>query len=145
SLKQRLVGPIGSRRSAETLVTTRKKSWRLDGHKLDRQRDWLGVSGRESTSIARRLACATLRRYSVPCGRCTRESRDRDRQHGPKVGGRLSVHRVPPCPPALYADTKLQRLQVLSRVRRASRLGRARAAQGRDGAVLRRRGLDGPR
>jgi hypothetical protein len=26
------------------LVATRKKSWRLDGHKLDRQRDWLGVS-----------------------------------------------------------------------------------------------------
>jgi hypothetical protein len=46
SLRQGLVGPIGSRRSAEMLVTTRKKSWRLDGHKLDRQRDWLGVSGR---------------------------------------------------------------------------------------------------
>jgi hypothetical protein len=25
------------------VVATRKKSWRLDGHKLDRQRDWLGV------------------------------------------------------------------------------------------------------
>jgi hypothetical protein len=26
------------------VVATRKKSWRLDGSNLDRQRDWLGVS-----------------------------------------------------------------------------------------------------
>ena len=26
------------------VVATRKKSWRLDGLKVDRQRDWLGVS-----------------------------------------------------------------------------------------------------
>ena len=36
--------PIGCLSSAETVVATRKKNWRLDGHKLDRQRDWLGVS-----------------------------------------------------------------------------------------------------
>jgi hypothetical protein len=35
--------PIGFPRSAETVVATRKKGWRLDGHKLDRQRDWLDV------------------------------------------------------------------------------------------------------
>jgi hypothetical protein len=40
------VPPIGYGRSAGTLVATRKKSWRLDGHKADRQRDWLGVSKR---------------------------------------------------------------------------------------------------
>ena len=37
------------------LVATRKKSWRLDGHKLDRQRDWLGVSKTHSISTARGL------------------------------------------------------------------------------------------
>jgi hypothetical protein len=42
------VPPIGCLRSAETVVATRKKSWRLDGHKLDRQRDWLGVSKMQS-------------------------------------------------------------------------------------------------
>jgi hypothetical protein len=38
------LSPIGCPSSAETVVATRKKSWRLDGHKLDRQRDWLDVS-----------------------------------------------------------------------------------------------------
>jgi hypothetical protein len=28
-----------------------RRSWRLDGHKLDRQRDWLGVSNRHSTPL----------------------------------------------------------------------------------------------
>jgi hypothetical protein len=35
------------------LVATRKKSWRLDGHNLDRQRDWLDVSKKQSISSAR--------------------------------------------------------------------------------------------
>jgi hypothetical protein len=43
---------IGCLRSAETVVATRKKSWRLDGHKLDRQRDWLEVSEKHSISSA---------------------------------------------------------------------------------------------
>jgi hypothetical protein len=40
--------PAGDLRSAGEVVATRKKSWRLDGHKLDRQRDWLGVSKKQS-------------------------------------------------------------------------------------------------
>jgi len=48
-----VVPPISCLRSAETLVATRKKSWRLDDQKLDRQRDWLDVSKSHSTSGAR--------------------------------------------------------------------------------------------
>jgi hypothetical protein len=52
--------PIGYLRSAETVVATRKKSWRLDGHKLDRQRDWLGVSKTQSISSRRLLLPALV-------------------------------------------------------------------------------------
>jgi hypothetical protein len=41
----------GARRSAETWSQRGRRSWRLDGHKLDRQRDWLGVSNRHSTPL----------------------------------------------------------------------------------------------
>ena len=47
-------------RSTETVVATRKKSWRLDGHKLDRQRDWLGVSKEQSISSARLVLPAVV-------------------------------------------------------------------------------------
>jgi hypothetical protein len=50
----------GYLRSAETVVATRKKSWRLDGHKLDRQRDWLGVSKTQSSSTGRWMRAAAL-------------------------------------------------------------------------------------
>ena len=36
-------------RSAETWSQRERRGWRLDGHKLDRQRDWLGVSKLLST------------------------------------------------------------------------------------------------
>jgi hypothetical protein len=36
-------------RSSLNVVATRKKSWRLDGLNVDRQRDWLDVSKQEST------------------------------------------------------------------------------------------------
>jgi hypothetical protein len=51
---------IGCRRSADTLVATRKKSWRLDGHKRDRQRDWLGVSKTHSISSPRLVRPAVV-------------------------------------------------------------------------------------
>jgi len=52
--------PIGCLRSAETVVATRKKSWRLDGHKLDRQRDWLGVSKTHPISSPRLVLPAVV-------------------------------------------------------------------------------------
>jgi len=52
--------PIGCLRSAETVVATRKKSWRLDGHKLDRQRDWLGVSRAQPIPSARLVLPAVV-------------------------------------------------------------------------------------
>ena len=58
--------PIGCLRSAETVVATRKKSWRLDGHKLDRQRDLLGVSETESISSARLVLPAGRRGRGGP-------------------------------------------------------------------------------
>jgi hypothetical protein len=50
--------PIDHLNSAEAAVATRKKSWRLDDHKLDRQRDWLGVSKNHSISSARLVLLA---------------------------------------------------------------------------------------
>jgi integrase len=46
------------------VVATRKKSWRLDGHKADRQRDWLGVSGGHSISSSANAPRTSFRRVA---------------------------------------------------------------------------------
>jgi len=64
SLKEACLRPAVAARLM--LVATRKKSWRLDGHKLDRQRDWLGVSEKKSSSTARGMRpSASQRRFCL--------------------------------------------------------------------------------
>ena len=79
--------PIGCIRSAETVVATRKKSWRLDGHKLDRQRDWLGVSKAQPISSARLV---------LPAGRRGRVGREQAADHPTRSQAERTGREGPP-------------------------------------------------